>query len=646
MCGIVGAAAAPGGRVAGREVARQMCRVIIHRGPDDEGIHYENGAFIGMRRLSIIDLATGRQPVYNEERTIALVFNGEIYNYRELREELQKSGHVFRTRGDAEVIVHGYEEFGETWFERLRGMFGIAIWDARTRKLVLARDRIGKKPVYYTTVGKTLVFGSELKSVLCYPGVGRELSPEALYQYMLMGYVPTPLCIFDGISKLPPGHYLTFQGGQTRLHRYWNLEFEPKLNSSESALVEELRHKLSEAVRVRLVSDVPFGAFLSGGLDSSVVVAMMARHLSRPVKTFSIGFRESEFSELDDARRLAQHVGSEHEELIVDPDALSLLDRLAWHFDEPFADSSAIPTFIVSHMAARHVKMVLSGDGGDEAFGGYDRYVKYITVDRLRRYGGRWPARMLEMISFLPGVPARRRLQWLQYRLRQPYPRCYLSGVALMTPEVVSELLKNGDCPTTGYGMMERRYVGRSGYVGDAVIAGDIESYLLDDILVKVDRMTMANSLEARAPLLDHQLLEFAARIPFRWKIGKGQTKRLLRRVAAELLPPELLRKRKQGFAIPLAQWFRGPLRDLAQDLFHSQRFRERGLFSSGAVQTVMADHMSGTKDRSEHLWVLLMFELWARRFLDSKGAVEMANAGVASIARGTDKTSAGGVQS
>ncbi len=643
MCGIVGAAAAPGGQVAGLEVARRMCSVITHRGPDDEGIHHENDAFIGMRRLSIIDLATGRQPVYNEDRTIAVVFNGEIYNFRELREELQRSGHVFRSRGDAEVIVHGYEEFGEAWFGRLRGMFGIAIWDARARKMVLARDRIGKKPLYYTIGDGTLVFGSELKSVLCYPGVNRDLSREALHQYVLMGYVPTPLSIFSGISKLPPGHYLTFQDGRTRLRRYWTLEFLPKHEAPEAALVEELREQLSEAVRVRLVSDVPFGAFLSGGLDSSVVVALMSRHLSTPVKTFSIGFHESGFNELDDARRLARHVGSEHEEFIVEPDALSLLDRLAWHFDEPFADSSAIPTFIVSQMAARHVKMVLSGDGGDEAFGGYERYVKYLLVDRLRRYGGRWPARLLGLASSLDGVPARHRLGWLRYRLQQPYPRCYLSGVALMTPEAAAELLGPGEWPQ-GYGMMERCYTDRPGHVGDAVIAGDVGSYLLDDILVKVDRMTMANSLEARAPLLDHRLLEFAARLPFGCKIGRGLTKRLLRKVAAELLPPELLNKRKQGFAIPLAQWFRGPLRELAQDLFHSRAFTERGMFSPQVARARLAEHIAGERDRSEHLWTLLMFELWARRYLDGEAPAQVPDAAAMPVTQGGDVRRAGSV--
>ena len=617
MCGIAGAFAMDGRPVAGPEVARAMCRVIVHRGPDDEGIHFDDGVFIGMRRLAIIDLDSGHQPVHNEDRSVWVVFNGEIYNFEQLRRDLIDRGHEFRTRGDAEVIVHCYEEYGPGCFERFRGMFGIAIWDARNRKLVLARDRLGKKPLYYTRAGRTLVFGSELKSLLQYPGVSRELDAEAVRDYVLMGYVPTPRSIFREVSKLPPGHVLTCDAGGIRIDRYWNLEFTPKHEAPESELVERLEQELSEAVRVRLVSDVPFGAFLSGGLDSSVVVALMARHMEMPVKTFSIGFREAGFNELDDARLVANHLGTEHHELIVEAEAVRMLEDLVWHFDEPFADSSAIPTFLVSKMAAEHVKMVLSGDGGDEAFGGYDRYLRYRIIRQLRRWGPKVSGTVLRLGSHLAPGGTGRRLRWLARRVEAPFPDRYLSGVALTTPEFAAELL--GTQPEAGgYGTVAGAFSPESVLGDDAMIQGDIATYLLDDILVKVDRMTMANSLEARAPLLDHQLLEFAARLPFEYKIRGRTTKYLLRQVAARLLPPAALVKPKQGFAIPLARWFRGELRELAADMLHSRAFAERGVFDAGTARRCLEEHVAGHRDHGEHLWQVLTFELWARRFLDS----------------------------
>ncbi len=616
MCGIVGAVARPGARVAGMEVARAMCGAIAHRGPDDEGIHHQPEAFLGMRRLAIIDLETGAQPVYNEDRSVCVVFNGEIYNFAELRRELLARGHRFRSSGDAEVIVHAYEEYGTACFSRLRGMFAIAVWDARERTLVLARDRLGKKPLYYHAGTEALVFGSELKSLLRYPGLDTTVSDEAVRLYCLMGYVPAPLSIFRAVSKLPAAHYLVFREGGVSLHRYWRLAFQPKWEDDEDVLAERLREHLADAVRARLVCDVPFGAFLSGGLDSSVVVALMARYMDRPVKTFSIGFREERYSELDDARVLARHVGAEHEELVVEPDALALLDDLAWYFDEPFADSSAIPTFLVARMAARHVKMVLSGDGGDEAFGGYERYPRFLTVHALQSWGGRLPGRIAAALAGRFRNRRLRRLGWVGTRVSLPFPRSYLSGVALMTPPAAARLLGTAAAPDD-YGVVEGLFPAAL-EAGDAVIAGDVESYLVDDILVKVDRATMANSLEARAPLLDHELLEFAARLPFHHKIRGRVTKRLFRRVARGLLPAALLDKPKQGFAIPLAEWFRGPLHELLQDMVHSRAFIERGAFSPSAVRTLLDEHGRGVADRSEPLWVVLMYELWARRHLDA----------------------------
>ncbi len=433
MCGIVGIVAAPGGPAPEEAVGHAMNAAITHRGPDDEGLYCDGQAMIGMRRLSIIDLAGGHQPVHNEDGTIQAVFNGEIYNFRELRAELEARGHRFYTQSDTEVILHGYEEWGEDCFARLDGMFGIALWDTRTRTLVLARDKFGEKPLFYSHsphAGGRLIFASELKSLLRVPGVRLDPAPEAVRAYVCFGYVPSPGSIFEGVHKLPPGHTLRFVDGQVSLRRYYRLELEPKHQLSEADAERELARLLDQAVASRLVADVPFGAFLSGGLDSSVVVALMSRHLSQPVRTFSIGFREAEYNELSDARRVSQHLGTEHRELVVEPDAVELLQHLVWYLDEPFADSSAVPTYLVAKLAREHVKMVLTGDAGDETFAGYDRYLRYLDLQRL---GALKPAAAATVAAAGRPVPAERgyRLRAIAERLRQPFPDSYLSGVAL-----------------------------------------------------------------------------------------------------------------------------------------------------------------------------------------------------------------------
>lgn len=628
MCGIVGAVAGANALVVGRELADRMCQLIEHRGPDDRGVYYAPPAFIGMQRLSIIDLESGDQPIHNEDRSIWVVFNGEIYNYRELRKELEKCGHSFYTRSDSECIVHAYEEYGERCFEKFRGMFAIAIWDQNHRRLVLARDRLGKKPLYYAHVRGNLVFGSELKSLLVVPGVGGELRDDAVYDYVLYGYVPTPKSVFSDIHKLPPGCSLRYEKDRISRHRYWRLKFRPKWQASEAELTRRLHDHLDDAVKARLVSDVPFGAFLSGGLDSSVVVALMARHMSRPVKTFSIGFREAPYNELSDARRVAQHVGAEHHELVVEPEAVGLTEKLVWHFDEPFADSSAIPTFLVAEMAAREVKMVLSGDGGDEAFAGYERYRKYAIIEQLRRYSPPGLPGGLRLLGGAVPGPRGARLKWLGERLGLPYPDDYLSGVALTTPAQAAALLGVPGAQTANYGDVAACF-SRDNRIQriDRVVGGDVASYLLDDILVKVDRMTMANSLEARAPLLDHQLMEFAARLPVSLKLRLSGGKYLLRQVARGLLPDSVLVKRKQGFAIPLSEWFRTSLHDMMRDIVSSRAFRERGIFDPVAVERSLAAHHKGEANYSEHLWLVLMFELWARRFMDGRAGLSGSGA-------------------
>src|SRR6185312_6553437 len=440
MCGIIGIVARPGAALPPESVARAMNTAITHRGPDDEGYFRDAQAVLGMRRLSIIDLAGGHQPVHNEDETVQCVFNGEIYNYRELRGELERLGHCFYTHSDTEVIVHGYEAWGDGVFARLDGMFGIALWDTKTRTLLLGRDRFGEKPLFYCEQADRLVFASELKSLLHVPGLPREIDPAAVRAYVTFGYVPTPGSIWRGVRKLPPGCFLRFVDGRAQVGRYYTLALEPKTTLSERDAEEELAQRLDAAVKSRLVSDVPFGAFLSGGLDSSVVVALMARHLSQPVRTFSIGFREERYNELADARRVADHVKTEHHELVVQPDAVELLQNLVWYLDEPFADSSAVPTYLVSKLAREHVKMVLTGDGGDESFGGYSRYLKFLDLERVRSLEPMASGAAQLAGRFVPGANGYR-LRRIAERLRQRFPDSYLSGVAVTRADVSDELL-------------------------------------------------------------------------------------------------------------------------------------------------------------------------------------------------------------
>jgi asparagine synthase (glutamine-hydrolysing) len=621
MCGIIGIVARPGAALPPESVARAMNTAITHRGPDDEGYFRDAQAVIGMRRLSIIDLAGGHQPVHNEDETVQCVFNGEIYNYRELRGELERLGHRFYTHSDTEVIVHGYEAWGDGVFARLDGMFGIALWDTRTRTLLLGRDRFGEKPLFYCEQADRLVFASELKSLLHVPGLPREIDPAAVRAYVTFGYVPTPGSIWRGVRKLPPGCFLRFVDGRAQVGRYYTLALEPKTTLSERDAEEELAQRLDAAVKSRLVSDVPFGAFLSGGLDSSVVVALMARHLSQPVRTFSIGFREEKYNELADARRVADHVKTEHHELVVQPDAVELLQNLVWYLDEPFADSSAVPTYLVSKLAREHVKMVLTGDGGDESFGGYSRYLKFLDLERVRSLEPMASGAAQLAGRFVPGANGYR-LRRIAERLRQRFPDSYLSGVAVTRADVSDELL--GDAVRASGadhygGLTDVARAARDLDALDRCVAIDFASYLPDDVLVKLDRMAMANSLEGRSPLLAHGVVDFAVKLPRELRVQGRRGKHLLRRVAARWLPREVLDKPKKGFGIPLGDWFRGPLKGLAADVIGSRAFRERGLLRPAAAERYLRGHLAGEADYGEILWLTLSLELWATRYLDGK---------------------------
>jgi asparagine synthase (glutamine-hydrolysing) len=622
MCGIAGFAdlTRDHGTVTGdRARLEAMCDVMRHRGPDDGGLHVEPGAAIGMRRLSIIDLSTGHQPIHNEDETVWVVFNGEIYNYRELRHDLETAGHRFYTSSDTETIVHGYEEWGEQLFPRLRGMFAIAVWDARQRTLLLARDRVGIKPLYYGQGGGRLFFGSEAKCLLVNPEIDREIDVAALDHYLAYLYTPRDRAIFRGISKLPPGHRLKLRDGRVTIERYWQYPTDAVFRGSEDEALDALERTLAATVQSHMLSDVPLGAFLSGGIDSSVVVALMARQSSRPVKTFSIGFDESAFNELPHARRVARHLGTDHHEFIVRPDATTILDRMISHFDEPFGDSSAIPTWYVSELARQHVTVVLSGDGGDELFGGYDRYLPHPRVrsfDRLTPGVGRAVA-SLAWRALPYGMRGK---NFLRHVARDEQGR-YLDSVtfyhaderaALLSPEVQSQLVEwNAE---TFFGAPFER-LSHLPFAAQ-MMAFDFETYLPEDCLTKVDRMSMAHSIESRVPLLDHLVVEFAASLPVGLKISGDRRKHLLKQLAFRLVPRELLERPKQGFGVPIGHWFRGSMRDVFGDVLRSPSARHRGYFNATFVDRIVNEHLTGKRDHSLRLWQLVVFELWHRQYV------------------------------
>jgi asparagine synthase (glutamine-hydrolysing) len=626
MCGIAGfvespLAPAPLSIEAGRELVHRMCEVIRHRGPDDEGVMAWGGVALGMRRLSIIDLSTGHQPIHNEDRTVWVVFNGEIYNFRELRSGLEAAGHRFYTSTDTEVIVHAYEQWGAAAIGRLRGMFGLAIWDSRSRRLLVARDRIGIKPLHYAEAGGRLYFGSEIKSLLQAPDLPRDIDVGALDHYLSFLYTPRDGSIFTHVRKLPPGHLLTWCDGRLRVERYWELPADESFRGSERDAVSGLREVLADAVRSHLVSDVPLGAFLSGGIDSSLVVGLMSEVSTAPVKTFSIGFDEPAYDELEHARLVATHFGTDHHELVVKPDAVGILDRIVSHFDEPFADSSAIPTWYVSEMARRHVTVVLSGDGGDELFGGYDRYLPHPRVAAFDRYSPRIGRRLAALAADrLPhGARGKNFLRHVGRDERGRYVdaiRFYGSDEkpALLSPEI--RLLLPRPDPEIGLA----RHFDRFGALPwpSQMMRFDAETYLPEDVLTKVDRMSMAHSIESRVPLLDNHVIEYAASLPGAMKIRDGRRKHVLKEVAATLLPPAILARPKQGFGVPLGVWFRGNLKELFADTLLSPRSLQRGYFQHSFVRRLVDEHVAGTRDHTLRLWQLVVFERWHQQYVDA----------------------------
>jgi asparagine synthase (glutamine-hydrolysing) len=618
MCGIAGivrwdGAPPPAGTV------RAMCDRLVHRGPDDQGYYVDQAVALGMRRLSIIDLETGHQPVGNEDGTVWVVFNGEIYNFKELRRELEARGHRFRTTSDTETIVHLYEEYGPGAVERLRGMFALALWDTRRRDLLLARDRLGIKPLYYAPFAGGLAFASELKALLEVPEVGRELHWPAVGHVFAFGATPAAESILAGVHKLEPGRRAMVRGnGRIDVERYWDVTFAPDLRASEAELVERLRALLIESVDLHLRSDVPVGVFLSGGVDSSAVLATMVRLASGPVQTFSIGFSEAGYDELPHARQMAEACGTEHHELVLEPHGLDIVEDLAWYLDEPFGDPSAIPTYMVSKLAASHVKVVLSGDGGDEIFGGYDKYV----VERRERERDRVPGPLRHLLGAIgrampEGTTGRNFLR----HLALDGPRRYVDAstmfgraeqARLFRPDVFERVFQPDPADAAIAHLAPRG----AGWLSPLQY-WDLQCYLPLDILTKVDRMTMAHSLEARPALLDHRLVEFAATVPPDLLLRGGTTKYLLKQALRGLVPDTILDRRKHGFAVPLEWWFRGEWSGFLRDLLLSKRSRERGLFDPAYLALLLRLHEGG-RNLDGHLWTLASFELWCRRFLDA----------------------------
>lgn len=594
-----------------------MCAAMVRRGPDDEGFYLGPGVGLGMRRLSIIDLQTGRQPVSNEDGSIWAVFNGEIYNFRQLRRGLEQQGHTFSSGTDTEVIVHLYEEYGARCIEHMRGMFAFALWDTGRKQLLLARDRLGIKPLYYAEIGGRLVFASELKAILQLPEVERRLNWSSVNHLFTFLSTPPSESIVEGVHKLEPGQLLIASPASgVRVERYWDVHFEPDDRLTEGACVERLRELIEESVRLHLLSDVPLGAFLSGGIDSSSVVATMARLTSGPVKTFSIGFTEEDYNELEHARRVAKEFGTDHYELILKPDILEIIEDLAWYLDEPFGDSSAIPTYMVSKMASEHVTVVLSGDGGDELFAGYD---KYLVEANERRY------RIPTPLRTLLGAVGRRLYHgakgrnFLCHFALSGWER-YLDASTLFKHDGKKMLFRADVFNRISQNDPWRDHLGHlAGANGDWLSALqylDVQRYLPLDILTKVDRMSMAHSIEARVPLLDHKLVEFAATIPPELKLRQGTTKYIFKQAMRGILPDEIIDRPKQGFAIPLGRWFRGQLGSFVRDLLLSERSRQRGIFNTAYIKQLIEWHEKG-RPLDLQLWTLISFELWCRTFLD-----------------------------
>lgn len=627
MCGIVGFVNADGSP-ADRSLLERMNAAIRHRGPDEDGYLVDGGVALAMQRLAIIDLAGGQQPIHNADRTRWIVFNGEIYNYRDLREDLESRGRQFYTNSDTEAILRLYEDYGADCVQHLRGMFAFAIWDSVDRSLFIARDRVGKKPLLYShRPDGDLVFGSEFTAVLEHPAVSRDIDHQAIDAYLSFTCVPAPMTAYREIRKLEPGHWLRWKAGEIATQRYWRPNFSDKIDITEEDAIEETTRLLRESTRLRMISEVPLGAFLSGGVDSSAVVALMAQESATPVKTFSIGFDDEEYSELKYARRVAEHVGAEHHEFVVKPDALEILPTLVEHYGEPYADSSAVPTYYVSRETRRHVTVALNGDGGDESFAGYERYVAMRMAESYRKIPALVRKPFIEFpVSLLPTSEVRRsRVRDAQRFFRaasMPRVERYLQLNSAFDRAAKAELYtREFAAALNGHDagdVLGRWFAAANGStIIDTTMMVDQMTYLPNDLLVKVDIASMANSLEARSPFLDHKVIEFAASLPEKLKIHGADTKSFLKKVAARLVPREVIYRRKMGFGVPVGKWFRAEMKDFVREVLLGEKALSRGVIRPEAIRRYVDEHTEARQDHSFRLWTLLMLELWFRRFID-----------------------------
>ena len=629
MCGICGKIYIDKTKRVNPHLIDRMTSVLNHRGPDDRGVYADGHVGLGHQRLSIIDLSSaGHQPMPNEDNSLRIVFNGEIYNFEEIKKDLETKGHIFRSQSDTEAIIHLYEEEGLECVRRLRGMFAFAIWDSNKQRLFCARDRAGQKPLVYAMADNSFLFASEIKSLLKDPAIKQTIHPEAIHHYLTYQYVPGPMTVFKCIKKLPPAHTLVFHHGNISINQYWNISYKRKIKYPRiSDYTEHFLDVFSEAVKIRLRSDVPLGAFLSGGIDSSATVAVMSQLLDQPVKTFSIGFEESDYNELQYAKIVADKFQTDHHEFVVKPDALKILPKVVWHYDEPFADPSVIPTYYVSKLTREHVTVALSGDGGDESFAGYERYVaeriascykqipSFLREKIIKKMVGllphreyRWSIirRLKRFISGASKEPVHQYVQWLCYFNNEMKNSLYTSSfssevAASNSTEITSEAYRKCDSEN----LLEK------------LLFSDIMLYLPYDLLVKVDIASMANSLEARSPFLDHRVMEFAASLPPDIKLHGMQTKYVLKKAFEKFLPKKILYRKKMGFGVPLHKWFRQELKTASREILLEKRSIERGYFKRNTVEILLDEHVSMKADHSYRIWALLMLELWHRMFID-----------------------------
>jgi asparagine synthase (glutamine-hydrolysing) len=637
MCGIAGGVWSIGSEGLSRAVLERMTDALVHRGPDAEGHWLQPpntnelkrnaepslGVALGFRRLAIIDLAMGNQPMDNEDGSVRIVFNGEIYNYQDLRHRLEGSGHTFRTHTDTETIVHLYEDLGLDCFEHLNGMFAIAIWDSLRNRLVLARDRLGKKPLYYTVQNGRLLFASELKSLLQVPGIQKQMDPGAVDLYLTYQYIPHPHSIYQGIHKLPPGHFAVFENGQVKVESFWKVDWSKEISIDQATASQKLKELLLDSIRIRLRSDVPLGAFLSGGIDSSLVVAIAQQQLQTPIRTFSIGFSESDFDETRYAKMVADHVGTKHERFEVNASGMDIVDRLVDQYDEPFSDSSAVPTWYLCELTRQHVTVALSGDGGDELFGGYERYRALEWSGRLQSW---LPVSWLNqswLIKRLPDSNARRsllrRVRRFCEALGQPPVERYMNWIQIFGEASRLDLYQESfiqqlpDRNPVDFLRNAWNKAGKRDLLSCASVA-DLQTYMPCDLMTKVDIASMAHSLEARQPMLDYRLVEWAASLPSHLKLKGTRGKKLLMDTYHDLLPNEIWHRPKMGFGVPIAKWFRTSLRDRTMDALLGADARCHAIFRPEAIRALVEEHMSGKGNQAYRLWNLLMLELWMRK--------------------------------